>query len=621
MRNSIVPVALSPAASGDEILISVAATKRTGSKRLLSAMMLAMAAFGGMQEADASIVTITVTGTISNGVDNTGLFGPPKSELDGQSFKLVFTFDDTKGKQENSPSTCTSGITNEGLIAPLSSPGTAVLQIGSGTWEFGALPGFSHFSQAVLQGCGNGAFFGYDAKDEASSGGVPNSITGSVYAAPGDLPTPGSSWEDAYSYTYPSAQLNNGSISFSIVNVVLSPGGVSQNAFGTLVPVSFTISGPQSGPSSSTGLQFVPVTPCRVADTRNATGPFGGPELGAGSSREFDIPQSACSIPSTAVAYSLNVTAVPNGPLGYLTLWPSGQTQPTVSTLNSDGRVKANAAIVPAGTNGGVSVYVTNPSQVILDIDGYFVPAGTASALAFYPLTPCRVVDTRNASGALGGPTLAAGASRNFPLQSSSCSIPSDATAYSLNVTAIPNGSLGYLTMWPSGQTQPLVSTLNAPTGAVTANGAIVPAGSNGDVSVYVSNASDVVLDVNGYFAAPGANGLSLYTTTPCRVLDTRSSSGAFNGTLGVEVESSSCAPSSTAQAYVLNATVVPSGSLGYLTLWPAGETQPVVSTLNAGDGAVTSNMAIVPTMNGSIDAFSSNSTELILDISSYFAP
>jgi pseudomonalisin len=369
------------------------------------------------------------------------------------------------------------------------------------------------------------------------------------------------------------------------------------------------------------GVQFVPITPCRVADTRNATGPFGGPELAAEASREFDIPQSACNIPSSAVAYSLNVTAVPNGPLGYLTLWPTGQTQPTVSTLNSDGRVKANAAIVPSGTNGGVSVYVTNPSNIVLDIDGYFVPAGTASALAFYPLTPCRVVDTRNAAGPLGGPTVAGGTSRNFPLQSSSCGIPSDAMAYSLNVTAIPEGSLGYLTMWPSGQNQPLVSTLNAPTGAVTANAAIVPAGSNGDVSVYVSNPSDVVLDVNGYFAAPGANGLSLYPTTPCRVLDTRSSSGAFNGTLGVAVMNSFCAPSSTAQAYVLNATVVPSGSLGYLTLWPAGETQPVVSTLNAGDGVVTSNMAIVPTMNGSIDAFSSNSTELILDISSYFGP
>ena len=48
---------------------------------------------------------------------------------------------------------------------------------------------------------------------------------------------------------------------------------------------------------------------------------------------------------------------------------------------------------------------------------------------------------------------------------------------------------------------------------------------------------------------------------------------------------------------------------------------QPIVSTLNAGDGAITSNMAIVPTTNGSVDAFSSNSTNLVLDLSSYFAP
>ena len=75
------------------------------------------------------------------------------------------------------------------------------------------------------------------------------------------------------------------------------------------------------------------------------------------------------------------------------------------------------------------------------------------------------------------------------------------------------------------------------------------------------------------------------------------------------------------AKAFVLNATVVPSGSLGYLTLWPEGEAQPVVSTLNATDGSLTSNMAIVPTNNGSINAYATSDTQLLLDISSYFAP
>ena len=81
------------------------------------------------------------------------------------------------------------------------------------------------------------------------------------------------------------------------------------------------------------------------------------------------------------------------------------------------------------------------------------------------------------------------------------------------------------------------------------------------------------------------------------------------------------CATSSTAQAYVFNASVVPNGALGYLTLWPDGASQPVVSTLNALDGSISSNMAIVPSSNGKVDAYASGLTQLILDISSYFAP
>ncbi len=74
-------------------------------------------------------------------------------------------------------------------------------------------------------------------------------------------------------------------------------------------------------------------------------------------------------------------------------------------------------------------------------------------------------------------------------------------------------------------------------------------------------------------------------------------------------------------QAYIFNATVVPPGSMPFLTLWPNLENQPVVSTLNAADGFTTSNMAIVPTNNGSIDAYAQSLTQLILDISGYFAP
>src|ERR1035438_7615746 len=135
---------------------------------------------------------------------------------------------------------------------------------------------------------------------------------------------------------------------------------------------------------ASQALRFVPVTPCRVADTRDPDGPFGGPILGAATPRDFNIPASACGIPSNAAAYSFNLSVVPTGPLGYLTVWPSGQTQPFVATLNSDGRIKGNAAIAPAGVNGAISVFATSATHLIIDINGYYVPAVGVQNLAFY---------------------------------------------------------------------------------------------------------------------------------------------------------------------------------------------------------------------------------------------
>lgn len=368
-------------------------------------------------------------------------------------------------------------------------------------------------------------------------------------------------------------------------------------------------------------IQLVAVTPCRLIDTRNSGGPITG-----GTSRSFTVSQlGGCGIPANAAAYSMNVTVVPAGaPLGYLTIWPTGAAQPVVSTMNStDGRTKANAAIVPGGYQGAVSVYVSNTTNVVLDINGYFTGPG-GSTLQFYPLTPCRVIDTRGANGNLGGPALVGATERDFNMASSSC-IPQgpDIKAYSLNFTAIPYPSgqpMTYLTAWPQGETQPGVSVLNNPTATNVANAAIVPAGTNGGMSVYPSQSSNLAVDINGYFAAPGSGGLSLYAGAPCRVLDTRQSGGAFEGKQVVNVEGSPCTLPSNAQGYVFNATVIPQPGFGWLTLWPDGQTQPGVSTLNAPDGRITSNMAIVPTTNGKVDAWAQGSTNLILDISGYFA-
>ena len=154
------------------------------------------------------------------------------------------------------------------------------------------------------------------------------------------------------------------------------------------------------------------------------------------------------------------------------------------------------------------------------------------------------------------------------------------------------------------------------------ANAALVPAGTQGAIATYVTDNTDLLIDVDGYFAPPGTGGLSFYALTPCRVIDTRSGGGQpFSGEKTISVQTSPCGPPATSEGYVFNATAIPQGTLSFLTLWPDGEPQPTVSTLNAKDGAVTSNMAIVPNTDGKTDAWAQGSTQLILDISGYFAP
>jgi hypothetical protein len=401
---------------------------------------------------------------------------------------------------------------------------------------------------------------------------------------------------------------------------VSNPGAGISNA------VAFAVNSGTVSPIMGAALRYVAINPCRLLDTRNTpNGAFAGPAIAGGTFRSFTVPFGGCGIPSNAAAYSVNVAVVPSGPLGYLTVWPTGQTQPGVATVSSvDGRVRSNAAIVPAGTGGAISMFASNTTNVVLDINGYFVTSSTA--LQFYPVTPCRLVDTRNPTASLGGPSLAGNTSRTFPLGSGSCNLPASAQAYSLNLAVVPQGPLGYLTAWPTGQTQPGTANLSSTTGTVTANAAIIPAGTSGSIDVYASNTTDVIIDVNGYFAQPGTGGLSLYTLPPCRALDTRQLSDSqttqpFSGELDQNIQAGACGVPTGAQAYVLNATVVPSTALGYLTLWPQGTVQPVVATLSAIDQTVTSNMAIVPTSNGSISAYAANPTQLVLDIFGYFAP
>jgi hypothetical protein len=288
-----------------------------------------------------------------------------------------------------------------------------------------------------------------------------------------------------------------------------------------------------------------------------------------------------------------------------------------VGTLGSpSGAQVSNAAIVPAGTDAAISLYASNNTDIIIDINGYFAPPNLSQPLAFFPITPCRVADTRASSGfsgEFGPPSLMAGVTRTLPMPSSSCDLPSTAQAYSLNFGAIPQGPLEYLTTWPAGSPLPLVGTLGSPSGNPVSNAALVPSGTSAAISVYASANTDVIVDSNGYFGVPGVSGaLYFYPLTPCRVVDTRNPGSGLMGAFGPP----------TMAGYSLNIGVVTPGPLEYLTVWPTGVSMPTVGTLNSPGAGIVSDAAIVPAgTSGSINVFVSNTTDVIIDINGYFAP
>jgi hypothetical protein len=122
---------------------------------------------------------------------------------------------------------------------------------------------------------------------------------------------------------------------------------------------------------------------------------------------------------------------------------------------------------------------------------------------SFYTVTPCRIVDTRNADGPFGGPALVAGTQRSFTL-SGQCGIPAGVQAVAVNVTVVnPTAGPGYLSLYPGGTSLPVASTVNYKAGQVRGNSVILPVGTAGDILVWCAQSSgtaDMVLDVNGYF-------------------------------------------------------------------------------------------------------------------------
>jgi hypothetical protein len=132
---------------------------------------------------------------------------------------------------------------------------------------------------------------------------------------------------------------------------------------------------------------FIGVAPCRIVDTRGPAGPYGAPPLSPGGSRNFALLAGPCAgLPLGVAAYSLNITVTNTQGTGFIKVYPQGGSAPVVSTLNFvAAQTLANAAIVPAGTGGGITVVAgVAGTDLIIDINGYFPGVGTLLAPGEY---------------------------------------------------------------------------------------------------------------------------------------------------------------------------------------------------------------------------------------------
>jgi hypothetical protein len=132
---------------------------------------------------------------------------------------------------------------------------------------------------------------------------------------------------------------------------------------------------PASCTGGPAGPRFHTMTPCRLADTRNPDGPFGGPALAAAETRSFTVSNGGCGIPADAVGISLNVTVADATAGGSLNFFPGSGTEPDTNTITFvPGKNRANTVTIGL-TTGVLSVrnhQTAGAVNLILDVNGYY---------------------------------------------------------------------------------------------------------------------------------------------------------------------------------------------------------------------------------------------------------
>lgn len=310
--------------------------------------------------------------------------------------------------------------------------------------------------------------------------------------------------------------------------------------------------------------------------------------------------------------------------------------------------IVAGGAVWAASDGGGLSAFDATTGSLIYQSAGFGInrfstPAeaggqvfmashnvvksftfATPSPVAYNPVFPVRLLDTRSTGGPLG-----AHGSRTLTVAGGP-GAPSGATAVVINVTVTNTTAASFLTVYPAGNARPATSNLNWTAGKTIANLVELPVGSGGAVTFYnLAGWTNVVVDLEGYFAAPSGTAGQQVALTPARITDTRPGSGKPNaghllgtgGVVLVQVTGAGGVPATGVSAVILNVTATNTRAPGFFTVYPFGAARPTASNLNfVAHQTVANRVMVLLGLNGMVAVENSACcADAIVDVVGYF--
>ena len=394
--------------------------------------------------------------------------------------------------------------------------------------------------------------------------------------------------------------------------------------------------------SSGTGGQFVSAQG-RILDTRSGSqvGPYNSP-MPAGAWRKVQV-DGLAGIPTSAVsAVTVTFTVVNPSGDGLINADKDEATPNSiVNYLNyqAAGGIQSNTATLAVADDGKIQVRATNNStDLIMDVEGYYTSDSTVAPGGYVPVTPSRLVDTRNGTD-LPQAKLSGGSTTTIPV-AGHAGIPAGATGAMLNFTIVNNTSTGdrYFTPYPADDTSPPTTTLTLhfDNGIMDANAAqvgLATTGVNaGAIKFFLTGSGytvDLTVDVVGYFAAGTSTGA--FTPAQARVYDSRitgHTTVAAGATAKVQVAGVGGLPlaGSGISSVVTDLTAVNANSTvgnGYLTMWADGTPLPTpFSSMHYEPSAITSNMVTSALgANGAVDVYNGGSVAVnfVIDVEGWY--